>query len=62
MKTIAWILVIWIVGSLIYGTVNEGTSWLDPLKVEYKYQLKERPLITISVTILVCAILWLILF
>lgn len=62
MKTIAWIFVIWIAISLIYGTVKEGSSWLDPFKAEYKYQLRERPLITIIVTILVCVVLWLILF
>lgn len=62
MKIVAWILVIWIVVSLVYGTAKDGAGWLEPFKEEYKYQLRERPLITIIVTILIGLILWLILF
>ena len=62
MKVIAWILVIWIVGSIIYGIKNEGADSLMPIVHEYIYQLKNKPLITVVLTVIVVAILVVILF
>lgn len=62
MKLIIWILVIWIVGSLVYGSIKEGTSWMDPFIAEYKMQFEKHPVATIVVTILVCLLLFKLLF
>ena len=43
MKIFLWILVIWVIISLIQGTIKEGSGWLAPFVAEYKYQFKERP-------------------
>ena len=38
MKIFLWILVIWVIISLIQGTIKEGSGWLAPFVAEYKYQ------------------------
>lgn len=37
-------------------------DWVDPLKTEYKIQLRERPVVTLAVTVVVLFILFKILF
>lgn len=62
MKIVAWIIVIWVAISLIYGGVKEGADWIAPLKTEYKIQLRERPVVTIAITVVVLFVLFKILF
>lgn len=62
MKIFLWILVIWVIISLIQGTIKEGSGWLAPFVAEYKYQFKERPLVVIVVTIVVVLLLIKLLF
>lgn len=61
MKILAWIIVIWFGGSILYGMSNDN-SFLTPFIVEYKYQLKEKPLVTIIVTVVVIFVFYNILF
>ena len=62
LKIIIWILVIWVVISLVQGTIKEGTGWMAPFIAEYKIQLRERPVVTLAVTVIVLFILFKLLF
>lgn len=54
MKTILWVLVIWIVVSIIHGSIKQGTAWMDP----FKRRIKDHPLITVIIVILALMILF----
>ena len=53
MNIIVWVLVIWIVLSLIQGSKKEGTSWMDP----YKRRMRDHPVITAILVIIIIALL-----
>ena len=51
MKVIIWIVVIWIIGSLIYG-VKQDSTFLAPFKRQYEIFLEEHKIPTIIITII----------
>lgn len=61
MKTIIWILVIWIVGSCIYGWAT-GQLDMSPFKQQYRIFMDDHPVITVLVTIAIGILLFNLLF
>lgn len=61
MKIIIWMIVIWIVVSLVYGR-RKGELDFRPFVAEYKHLLREHLVVTIVVTIIVAILLFKILF
>lgn len=58
MKTIAWILFIYTIVSVVYNTKKEGKDWMDPFINEFK----TNPIISSIILIILCVILVMILF
>lgn len=61
MKYIAWILVVWVVGSCISGQ-KKDSLFLVPFRRAYQDMMREHRLLTIVVTVVVIIILFKILF
>lgn len=61
-KMLAWVVVIWIVVSIVMGIKREGADSIKVIVSEYFYQLEKNPLITIVLTLVVVLILFGILF
>ena len=61
MRIIAWVLVIWIAGSLVVG-IKEDKSFFKPFKKQYEIWLEEHCILTLVVSVVVLLFLIKILF
>lgn len=58
MKTIAWIIVIFVVFSLIYGAKTQKEMWERDIKGPFGKMMKDHPFITIIVILVILVILF----
>lgn len=62
LKIIIWIVLIWIILSIIYAVVKGESGILSPFIKEIQICFEEKPAVTIIVGIIIVIILWKILF